>query len=80
MGNPAINALIECPFFIEQELNYITCESPIKCTKNKFVFSSKRDKDNHIKKVCCVNGGKKCLHYRTMMILYERGVLNGVPD
>lgn len=79
MANPSINALIECPFFIRQELNYITCESCIKRTENRFVFNSRRDKENHIEKVCCVNGGKKCLHYRTMMILYERGVLNGVP-
>lgn len=77
MANPSINSLIECPFFIRQELNYITCESPIKRTENRFVFNSRRDKENHIEKVCCANGGKKCLHYRTIMILYERGMLNG---
>jgi hypothetical protein len=35
------------------------------------------EKSRYIKNVCSANQGKKCLHYRAMMILYERGVLNG---
>ena len=76
MSNP-LEAKIECPFYITNTSRAIHCESCIPDTENRFVFNTMGEKSNHIKNVCSVNQGKKCLHYRAMMILYERGVLNG---
>ena len=75
MSNP-LDALIECPFYITNKVNQIYCEGPIKGANNRFVFKTAKAKQDHIKKVCSCNQGKKCLHYRAMMILYERGMLN----
>jgi hypothetical protein len=77
MANPAISAKVECPFFVETELNKITCESYIPQTECEFVFQNLKARRDYMHKVCCNNLGKKCMHYRTMMIMYERGVLNG---
>lgn len=70
-------ASIECPFFIRQRENYIRCESFAKNADCKLVFKSSASKKKHILKVCSVDQGRKCPHYRMMQILYERGVLNG---
>lgn len=76
MPNPA-EAKVECPFYISNKANAIFCESCIPNTQNKFIFKTLKSKSTHIKNVCSVNHGKGCLHYRAMMILYERGMLNG---
>ena len=70
-------ALVECPFYITNKTNQIYCEGAITDAKNRFVFETVKAKSDYIKNVCSVNQGKKCLHYRAMMILYERGMLNG---
>lgn len=75
MSNP-LDALVECPFYITNKVNQIYCEGPIKNANNRFVFKTAKAKQDYIKKVCSCNHGKKCLHYRAMMILYERGMLN----
>ena len=76
MSNP-LEAGVECPFYITNKTNQILCESCIPGTEAKFVFETMKKKTDYIKKVCSVNQGKKCLHYRAMQILYERGMLNG---
>jgi hypothetical protein len=76
MSNP-IEILVECPFYITNKTNQIYCEGAIPNAENRFVFKSMKAKSDYIKNVCSCNQGKKCLHYRAMMILYERGVLNG---
>ncbi len=76
MSNP-VELLVECPFYITNKTNAIYCESCIPNTQSKFVFSTLKKKSDYIKNVCSVNHGKKCLHYRAMMILYERGMLDG---
>ena len=68
---------IECPFYKSHRVNSIFCESPIPNTESRFVFKSMKAATKHIENVCSVNQGKKCLHYRAMMILYERGMLDG---
>lgn len=72
-----LEAAVECPFYITNKTNQIYCEGPIANTENRFVFKSMKAKSDYIKNVCSANQGKKCLHYRAMMILYERGMLNG---
>jgi hypothetical protein len=76
MSNP-LEGAVECPFYITNKTNQIYCECPIVNAENRFVFKSVKAKSDYIKSVCSVNQGKKCLHYRAMMILYERGMLNG---
>lgn len=76
VANP-LEALVECPFYITNKTNQIYCEGPIKSADNRFVFKSMKAKTDYIKNVCSCNQGKKCLHYRAMMVLYERGVLGG---
>lgn len=76
MSNP-FEAKVECPFYIANKANAIYCESCVPNTQNKFVFKTVKSKSDYIKKACSVNNGKGCLHYRAMMILYERGMLNG---
>jgi hypothetical protein len=78
MSNP-LEAKVECPFYITNKTNAIYCESCIPDTETKIIFKNIKAKSDYIKNVCSVNQGKKCLHYRTMQILYERGVLNGNP-
>ncbi len=75
MSNPAINSLIECPFFESQDKNYICCESFVKDTECKIIFKNADKKKRFLTNVCSVNQGKGCPHYRTMQILYERGML-----
>lgn len=72
-----VEVKIECPFYKSHRVNTISCESPIPNTESRFTFNSMKAATKHIKKVCSVNCGKKCLHYRAMMILYERGMLDG---
>ena len=79
MSNP-LEAKIECPFYITNTSKAIYCESCIADTENRFVFKTMGEKSSYIKDICSVNQGKKCLHYRAMMILYERGALNGNAD
>jgi hypothetical protein len=76
MSNP-LEAMVECPFYITNKTNQIYCESPITDAQNRFVFETIKAKSNYIKDVCSCNQGKKCMHYRAMMVLYERGALNG---
>lgn len=68
---------VECPFYITHKRNAIYCENCIPNTQSKFVFETIKSKTEYINKFCSVNQGKKCMHYRAMMILYERGMLNG---
>ena len=75
MPNSSIDAHIECPFFIKQDKNYITCESYIPKAENKLYFKRLDEQRKYIAKVCSCNQGKECLHYRIMSTLYERGVL-----
>jgi hypothetical protein len=72
-----LEATVECPFYITNKTNAIYCENCIPNTQSKIVFKTMKDRTEYIKNVCSVNQGKKCLHYRAMMILYERGMLNG---
>lgn len=75
MGNKGIDARIECPFFKENIGDSIICESCIPEAKHIFKFKRAAEKRKYIENVCCVNSGKKCLHYRNMAVLYERGVM-----
>ncbi len=70
-----IESSIECPFYIKEGDKSITCEGVIKDTTCVHRFSSQEEKAKHEVRVCSNNCGKKCYHYRTLSVMYERGVL-----
>ena len=74
MSNP-LEAAVECPFYINNHLKCLYCECAIPGASAQFTFKSVKAKTEYIKNICSANKGKKCLHYRSMMILYERGML-----
>jgi hypothetical protein len=54
---------------------YIICEGLVKNTKCVNEFRSDAEKRYHEENVYSVNCGKKCNHYRSLSVLYERGIL-----
>lgn len=66
--------LIECPFFKHNKDNYIACEGTINNTTCYQKFTSAKEMHNHEKKYCSVFGGRNCPHYRTVAVLYDRGL------
>jgi hypothetical protein len=70
----AIEGVIECPFYKTEGEKFISCEGYLKnSTTVTHRFSSDEKKRNYEYDFCCVNGGRRCPHYRNLMILYERG-------
>lgn len=72
----AIEERIECPFYLEEGTGYIICEGLVKNTRCINTFRSDAEKVVHEEMVCSVNCGKKCNHYRSLSVLYERGILS----
>ncbi len=70
-----IEASIECPFYLDEGDCFIQCEGAIKGTNCVHNFQSNKEKRSHQINICGKNCGKKCYHYRTISIMYERGVL-----
>jgi hypothetical protein len=67
---------IECPFYLGQENCSIKCEGHIKeMLNNKLIFKNAEQKKKYIDTYCVVDGGRRCVHYRLMSSLYDRGVL-----
>ncbi len=70
----AIEGVIECPFYLKEGDGFISCEGLLKgSTTATHRFKSDDEKRSYEYDFCCVNGGKRCPHYRNLMILYERG-------
>ena len=69
----SIEGIIECPFYIKEGTGFITCEGILEKTSTTHRFKSKDEKISYEQRCCCVNGGRKCPHYRSLSVLYERG-------
>ena len=69
-----IEGIIECPFYIKEGSGFITCEGVLEKTSATHRFNSNDDKISFEQRCCCVNGGRNCIHYRNVSLLYERGV------
>jgi hypothetical protein len=67
----SFEARIECPFYFEEEDNYIKCEGIINNSLCTHEFPNRETKKEYIANVCSVNCGKKCLHYRNLHTLYD---------
>ncbi len=71
-----IESMIQCPFYLKEGETFITCEGILTDTRTTHRFNSGCEKRDYENTVCCVNGGKKCQHFRNLSILYERGLRN----
>jgi hypothetical protein len=70
-----IEGHIECPFYQKNGLQTITCEGLLdNLTHTTHHFKSADEKRQHILKYCCQHGGRRCVHHRSVAILYERGM------
>lgn len=69
----SIETTIQCPFYIEEDKENIKCEGLLPDTVCVHLFANSIKKREYEKNVCCVNGGKKCKHYRNVCILYDLG-------
>ncbi len=64
---------IECPFYIEEGRDFITCEGVVSRMNCKHTFPTDTDKRNFESDYCCVKGGRSCPHHRAVAMLYETG-------
>ncbi len=69
-----IEGRIECPFYLKEGDGFITCEGVLKGTECIHSFKSNELKRYHENSVCSSSGGRNCQHYRTVSLLYERGL------
>ncbi len=69
-----LEALIECPFYVDQGKKIIVCEGLCGTGKTTHFFKTVEEKTKHITNICSFNCGKKCPHYRAVSLLYERGL------
>lgn len=69
-----IEASIECPFYIKEGERFIRCEGVLGGTQCIHRFKSDAAKRQHELKLCSTLGGRNCPHYRTVSVLYERGL------
>lgn len=75
MGNDAIGAHFQCPFYLATSNNHITCEGILKNTTARHTFKSKAKKQVYSSKYCCnFDNYENCLHYQTLIDLYESGL------
>jgi hypothetical protein len=67
-----IEGRIQCPFYMAISQRTICCEGAFRGNhKTTHLFNTYADKVRHLEEFCCVNGGKKCPHYRLVASLYE---------
>lgn len=69
-----IEGRIECPFYLKEGESYIACEGVLNGTKCFHKFPNDKQKRCYEIAICCVSGGRNCQHYRTVSLLYERGI------
>lgn len=70
----AIDVVIECPFYKGEGKDYIACEGVIKGTVDKHFFRNIKDKGLFENSVCGSECGRRCIHYKRVNELYEKGL------
>lgn len=69
-----IDGMIECPFYLKEGESFIACEGILSGAHCFHKFDNETEKRCYEINVCSSNGGKKCQYYRTLALLYERGI------
>ena len=70
----AIEVLVECPFYKGEGRDYIACEGVINGTVDKHYFKNNMEKGMFENNVCGSECGKRCIHYKRVNELYEKGL------
>lgn len=68
----AIEAMIECPFYIKEGERFIRCEGSVSGTQCIHRFKNDREKSNYEVNFCSKFGGRNCPHHRVVAVIYER--------
>lgn len=69
-----IEGKIECPFYESFSQRTICCEGALRNNhKTTHLFKTYIDRVRYMDEYCCVNGGRKCPHYKLVASLYEVG-------
>lgn len=69
-----IEGMIECPFYLKEGENFISCEGIIAGSECLHKFKNEFLKRDYEIDICSSNGGKKCQYHKTLSLLYERGL------
>ena len=69
-----IEGMIECPFYLKEGDKYIVCEGIADGAKCVHRFKDNVQKSLYEVDFCSSRNGKKCQYYRTLSMLYERGL------
>ena len=69
-----IEGRIECPSYLKEGDSFIACEGILNGTKCFHRFQDNKKKRYYEIAVCSSQGGRNCQHYRTVSMLYERGL------
>ncbi len=68
-----VSAKAECPFYISETEQYITCESALSVKGSaKHWFQSKKEKERYVNENCCQNRGEGCVYYCCIMKRYKK--------
>ena len=69
-----IEGRIECPFYLKIGDSFIACEGILNGRKCFHRFQVNKKNRYYEIAVCSSQGGRNCQHYRTVSMLYERGL------
>ncbi|MCH5199226.1 MAG: hypothetical protein J1E34_10025 [Oscillospiraceae bacterium] len=72
MANKTVEALIKCPFFVNEKNNIIACEGYIKNTCMITKFSGAKQKKEHLKKNCYHCTGGACFMAMSLFAKYDK--------
>ncbi len=71
----SVGAHFQCPFYMSTSNNFIVCEGTLKNTTVRHTFKSTKHKQIYSSKYCCdFDKYQDCLHYKTLIELYESGL------
>ena len=67
-----IEGKIECPFYLKEGNSFIKCEGGICGTECVHRFKDNTEKTKYETEVCSKCGGRNCVYYRMVAVIYER--------
>ena len=70
----SIDINVQCPFYKGEGKDYIACEGVINGTVDKHFFKNIKEKGMFENNVCSSECGRRCIHYKRVNELYEKGL------
>ena len=71
MANKTVEALVKCPFYVQEKENRIACEGYIKNTCMITSFPDAAQKRAHLRACCFHVDGGKCFFAQSLFRKYE---------